>query len=353
MRVNPGIIVASLVACTLSACSGTQGTGDVASTTSPPTTSAPGPLPAPGPAPAPAPASPNPYPPPLPAVPLPPVAALACSPCKRIAFTSSRDGNDEIYSVNADGSDLIRLTHNQFHDDEPSWSPDGQHIAFISDRDGILGLYVMDADGRNVVRRTSAKVWAAHPAWSPLGHVIAYSTCCDSGSLDLWTVTVSDGQENLLFAAPGWDGEPSWSPDGSRLVLSTDWLAYDFGTELFLINADGSGFRSLLDGSLFNRTYHANPCWSPNGALIAMSVYREIGFNRYDAQLGLVKVDGSGFTPLIAFAEGWSKCSWSPDGSKIAYASGKSGVQDILWVSADGSARGTIISNGRSPDWQR
>src|SRR5512139_1785348 len=72
----------------------------------------------------------------VPATPsLPPVATLTCDPCKKIAFVSTRDGNAEIYSIEADGAGLTRLTNNSAFDGEPAWSPDGQRIAFTSDRD--------------------------------------------------------------------------------------------------------------------------------------------------------------------------------------------------------------------------
>ena len=65
----------------------------------------------------------------------------------QIAFTSYRDGNAEIYVMDADGSNLRNLTRNPALDWEPAWSPDGGRIAFTSGRDGNLEIYVMDANG--------------------------------------------------------------------------------------------------------------------------------------------------------------------------------------------------------------
>src|SRR6059058_2154224 len=92
----------------------------------------------------------------------------ACTTCK-IVFVSDRDGNAEIYSCNADGSNISRLTNNAGTDDQPAWSPDGSHIAFVSDRTGHPEIYIMNADGSNVVRRTFLETYTQNPTWSPDG----------------------------------------------------------------------------------------------------------------------------------------------------------------------------------------
>jgi Tol biopolymer transport system component len=86
---------------------------------------------------------------------------------KRIAFTSSREGNDDVYVMNPDGSNVKRLTNHPEGDQWPSWSPDGKRIAFQSYRDGNWEIYVMNADGskQTNVSRNAAADW--EPAWSP------------------------------------------------------------------------------------------------------------------------------------------------------------------------------------------
>jgi K319L-like, PKD domain/WD40-like Beta Propeller Repeat len=87
----------------------------------------------------------------------------ACTNCK-IVFVSDRDGNAEIYSCNADGSNISRLTNDAGKDDQPAWSPDRSQIAFISDRTGSPEIYIMNADGSNVVRRTFSQSYSQNPA---------------------------------------------------------------------------------------------------------------------------------------------------------------------------------------------
>ena len=85
----------------------------------------------------------------------------------KIAFVSGRDGNNEIYVMDADGSNQTRLTSNSEQDSYPSWSPDGSKIAFTSYRDGNYEIYVMDADGSSQTRLTSNGIYSLWPDWGP------------------------------------------------------------------------------------------------------------------------------------------------------------------------------------------
>ena len=96
-------------------------------------------------------------------------------PSGRIAFSSDRDGNWEIYAINVDGSGLTRLTDQHGEDSSPRWSPDGQRILFQSDRDGNHEIFLMNADGSAVVRLTDDNKDLA-PQWSPDGPRIAFTS---------------------------------------------------------------------------------------------------------------------------------------------------------------------------------
>ena len=102
-------------------------------------------------------------------------------PNEQIAFYSTRDGNQEIYVMNAaDGSNQSRLTTVNANDSDPSWSPDRTKIAFESDRDGNANIYVMNADGSNQTRLTDDLADDSNPRWSPDGTKIAFNTNRDS-----------------------------------------------------------------------------------------------------------------------------------------------------------------------------
>ncbi|HEY8218428.1 MAG TPA: hypothetical protein VIH82_14920 [Acidimicrobiia bacterium] len=85
----------------------------------------------------------------------------------KIAFTSERDGNDEIYVTDANGTNQHNLTNNPAPDFDPNWSPDGEQIAFTSLRDGNLEVYVMDADGSDQRRVTNNAAFDFLPNWQP------------------------------------------------------------------------------------------------------------------------------------------------------------------------------------------
>src|SRR5207237_1385985 len=96
-----------------------------------------------------------------------------------IVFTSARagaPGYNEIYRMTPDGSGVVQLTNTPGNDAAPAWSPDGSKIAFSSTRDGNHEIYVMNAtDGSGLVRLTNDALWDDHPAWSPDGSKIAFS----------------------------------------------------------------------------------------------------------------------------------------------------------------------------------
>jgi hypothetical protein len=200
----------------------------------------------------------------------------------RIAFASNRDGNWNLFVMEADGSWVTPLTRGTGSDDQPAWSPDGARIAFESDRDGDFDIYLMNSDGSDAVNLTNGPAEDRGPAWSPDGTRIVFSS---NGGLHVINANGTGLRRLTLLTT---DTAPDWSPDGRRLLFSRSGLLHIMTTDgrllrvlnvagdgarwtpdgnrivfsnwsLFVINADGSGLRNL-------NVYGFDPVWSVIGA---------------------------------------------------------------------------------------
>ena len=105
-----------------------------------------------------------------------PASAQTLMENSRIAFVTDRDGNDEIYLMRVDGSELVNLTNSPANDVDPAWSPDGEKIAFASDRDGDFDIYVIRRDGSDLTQLTFGEADDLHPSWSPDGERMLFAT---------------------------------------------------------------------------------------------------------------------------------------------------------------------------------
>ena len=155
---------------------------------------------------------------------------------ERIAFSSSRDGNSEIYVMNADGATQTRLTNNSAEDYEPTFSPDGSKIAFWSGRDGNYEIYVMNADGTNQVNLTNDPGNDTVPCWSPDGRKIAFRGF-RNGTIEIYVMKADGTDQISLTNNTSIDTEPSFSPDGSKIAFRTE---RNGNWEIYEMNSDGS-----------------------------------------------------------------------------------------------------------------
>jgi len=243
-----------------------------------------------------------------------------------LAFTSCVAVDDEgqlscdIYVVKADGSGLTRVVAGGFW---PVWSPDGSRFVFLGEDEQVS---VVNADGSGLVRLAESGDPISPPAWSPDGERIVFVR-----GQDTLAVVAADGSGGpTFFENPEFDYyfTPAWSPDGRRIVFQFFTQApFGLGTQLYLIDPDGSGLTQLTDmdpDPFF-------PTWSPDSSRITFAA---------EGDIYVVNVDGTGLTNLTSFSQG-NYPVWSPDGSRIAFAS-CGDVCALSVVNADGSGQANI-----------
>jgi Tol biopolymer transport system component len=189
----------------------------------------------------------------------------------RLAFVSNRDGDDEIFVMNVDGSGVVQLTKNSVPDEDPSWAPSKAgtgRLVISSERDGNPEIYAIDGDdGGNALRVTNNPAPDVDPAWSPDGAKIAFVSN-RTGNLEIFVTDIAGVNATNVTNKAATDYAPAWSPDSKRLAFATN---RDGDAEVYTMTATG--------GSPTNRSRDLGkdeePVWSPDG--------KQIAFMRADA----------------------------------------------------------------------
>jgi TolB protein len=176
----------------------------------------------------------------------------------KIAFTSNQGGQTgyvDVWVVNRDGTGMKNLTPNTPRSSEgaPTWSPNGQQIAFTSDRTGTNQIFIMNADGTNVQRITTSEK-CDRPTWSVL-NFIAY-TLEKPGGKDIAVIDLSRMQSRILTDGQGSNEQPTVSPNGRHIAFVT--TRYGKRQIAVVDYPDGQYYRQLTSAG--NNTY---PSWAP------------------------------------------------------------------------------------------
>lgn len=183
----------------------------------------------------------------------------------RIAFTSEREGNADLYVIGVDRENLQRLTHHAARDEYAAWSPDGERIAFGSLRDGDFDIFVMRSDGGAMRQITFHPAVDFRPAWSPDGEWLAFaSSRADTISMrtynyDIYVMRPDGSDVRRVTRHPLLALRPSWSPTGDQLVYQVGGGSDDGSDwEIYSVRVDGGRPRRLTN----NAVPDAHPDWN-------------------------------------------------------------------------------------------
>ncbi len=244
---------------------------------------------------------------------------------KKIVFTSDKNGNEDIFSMNLDGTELTQLTDNQGNDNYPAVSPDGEKIAYTSDINGIWQIMVMNWDGTEKTQLTQNPWRSGYPAWSFDGRFIFFEVYQD-GDWEIYRIS-SDGSnmKRLTFNS----GISDWHPCGHPFQYKVIYESGTVGNEdLYIMDYDGDNIEKISDIKMRQRV----PAVSIDGEMIVFAVYEDDNSYIYT-----MDISGENLNRISGSLTDCSHPAISPDNALVAFECITSGQEDLYIVSPDGT----------------
>ena len=279
----------------------------------------------------------------------------------KILFTSTRDGNYEIYIMNPDGSEQVPITRHPAVDYGAAWSPTGEKIIFVSDRNGRPDLYLMNPDGSNVRRIFRRKIVGRRtsPTWSPDGKQIAYMHDYwpdGGGTSGMYIATLGDQDEEFIIG----QFYPAWSPDGTEIAYRASDLE---GTWIAFINVRTQKVEPLLPKKAFR--WETDPSWSAAGDKLIFTGNKHALPAILDRELHeawadkdtvyIINRDGTGLKQLIPEDGQEAQASaLSPNGDEVIYTQEINNQRQLFKIDVNSGVRTQLTHIGQrniGADW--
>jgi Tol biopolymer transport system component len=267
-----------------------------------------------------------------------PAAALAAFPgaAGKLAFVSARNGapaDNDLYTMNSDGTVQTRIT--SFSGDElyPSWSHDGTKIVFQQDPGLHPEIWVANAAGTGPQQLTSNAAADRHPAWNRNATRIAFASdrAGSGGRSDLFVMNANGSSQVNITNTPTVDEDyPSWSPDDMKIVFSRDG-------DIYTIKPDGTALTPLTQTTAIE----IEPDWEPTGSHIVYRTWANV-----PEEIWKMNADGTAQTNLSNNGPtADERPSWSPAGDKIAWTRGAFNAAEVYVMNTNGTGQTAVTAN--------
>lgn len=281
----------------------------------------------------------------------------------RIAFSSNRDGNFEIYTMNPDGTDVQRITTATGDDTKPAWSRDKTKLAFVSERDGNPEIYIQNIAGGKPVgaakRITDNPAFDGAPSWNPDGTQLVFESQ-RGGPNTLYILDTETRVVNRLTQRTGFlEQNPAWSPKGDLIAFqSADFSVGSnpngFPSFIYTVKINGADAKKITDNpGAANGGVDVDPAWNPSATQIAF-------FRSNPNLLSVAVVDGAitNLIPSSSSGLGYTDPSYGPDGKRVICSkySNASANLSLYILNADGTGANIIrvtddSSEDKDPSW--